>query len=373
MTPGVAALLLPIAWAQIGGSPNVSRLAPTTGLVMSVIEHGQNGEREALTSILDANSSGVRYGWSYRDVLTNGDTIVGSAARFVSTADLASAPRVHFIYDPKGPVENPGTTAWSVSSAVYQQLVTRGSAELQIISAEPRGGAAQMFAGFGFAGGQLVPVRWRGTLTRVAAKPELFPLLVNGQRVSVPAVRARGQFSGRGQQWAPEFWMLADSSYPMLLRVLSVDPPKEMQVVRVDAPNVRGAGLVDAGSLDRALASTCRVELPGVYFAFNSAQLDPVSDRALASVGEILARHRDWTVIVEGHTDSIGDAAANKVLSERRAAAVRERLIGAHRIAADRLRSAGQGAQKPREPNGTIEGRARNRRVELVRDCGGRQ
>jgi outer membrane protein OmpA-like peptidoglycan-associated protein len=249
---------------------------------------------------------------------------------------------------------------------VYRELATRGSADFQIISAEPRGGAAQLLGGFGFGSGQLVPVRWRGTLTRVSEKPELFPLLVNGQRVNVPALRARGQFSGRGQQWTPEFWMLADSAYPMLLRVLSVDPPKEMQVVRVDTPDAEGGAALGVESLDRALTSACRVELPGVYFGSNSAQLDPASDRALAAAAGMLARHRDWTVIIEGHTDSIGGADANRVLSDRRAAAVRERLVAGYRIASNRLRSVGQGSLRPREPNATIEGRARNRRVEAL-------
>jgi outer membrane protein OmpA-like peptidoglycan-associated protein len=113
------------------------------------------------------------------------------------------------------------------------------------------------------------------------------------------------------------------------------------------------------------------VELPGVYFAFNSATLDPASDRALARLAALLTRHREWSVVIEGHTDSIGGDAANRVLSERRAAAVRERLITGHRIASERLRSVGHGASLPREPNGTIEGRARNRRVEIARDCRG--
>jgi outer membrane protein OmpA-like peptidoglycan-associated protein len=50
-------------------------------------------------------------------------------------------------------------------------------------------------------------------------------------------------------------------------------------------------------------------------------------------------------------------------------AAVRARLIERYRVSAARLRVAGFGAARPREPNATIEGRARNRRVELVRDC----
>jgi outer membrane protein OmpA-like peptidoglycan-associated protein len=360
-----------VLWAQVGRPPNVTRLTPVRGLVVSETEHGANGEREAITRVDEASPTGVRYTWRYRDMLTNGDTVTGEAARFVSAADLASAPRVHFIYDPSGPVEHPGTTSWSVSSALYQQLLTSGSAPLQIMSAEPPSGA-RLLAGFGFFTSELVPVRWRGTLTRVAAKPEPFPVLINGRRVTVPALRARGQFTGRGQAWTPEFWVLADSAYPMLLKVVSVEPPKVFQIVRVDLPDESGSTAgARAREIERDLASACRVELPGVYFAFNSATLEPASDRAIASVADMLSRHRDWSVVIEGHTDSIGGDAANRTLSERRAAAVRERLVTGHRIDAGRLRSVGYGLSKPREANGTIEGRARNRRVELARDCGG--
>ena len=314
-----------MVWAQVGGLPNVARLTPVRGLIVSETEHGTNGEREAITRVDEASPAGVRYTWRYRDVLTNGDTIVGEAARFVSAADLASASRVHFIYDPKGPIEHPGATSWSVSSAVYQQLLTTGSAPFQIMSAEPPPGA-RLLAGFGFVPtSQLVPVRWRGTLTRVAARPESFPMLINGRRRTVAALHARGQFTGRGQQWTTEFWVLADSAYPMLLKVVSVDPPKVFQIVRIDLPDDGGGTTgVRAREIERDLASACRVELPGIYFAFNSAALDPASDRALASLVDILTRHRDWTVVIEGHTDSIGGDAANRALSERRAAAVRE-------------------------------------------------
>jgi outer membrane protein OmpA-like peptidoglycan-associated protein len=158
----------------------------------------------------------------------------------------------------------------------------------------------------------------------------------------------------------------------MLLKVVSAHPPKALQIVRIDLPDDSRAGAsARGGDLERELTSACRVELPGVYFEFNSAALEPVSDRALASVAEVLGRHRDWSLVIEGHTDSIGGATANRALSERRAAAVRERLVTGHRVAAERLRFAGHGASKPREPNATIEGRARNRRVELARDCGG--
>jgi OOP family OmpA-OmpF porin len=122
-------------------------------------------------------------------------------------------------------------------------------------------------------------------------------------------------------------------------------------------------------ALERELDSACRADLPGIYFAFNSAALDPASDRAIASIAAILARHPDWNATLEGHTDSIGTGAANQALSERRVEAVRARLIEQHKASAARLRVVGHGATRPRESNGTIEGRARNRRVELVRDC----
>jgi len=82
----------------------------------------------------------------------------------------------------------------------------------------------------------------------------------------------------------------------------------------------------------------------------------------------VLQRHGAWTGTIEGHTDSIGGAKSNQLLSERRAEAVRARIIKAG-IAAGRLNAAGYGATRPRESNATVEGRARNRRVELARNC----
>ena len=131
----------------------------------------------------------------------------------------------------------------------------------------------------------------------------------------------------------------------------------------------RGGGRAEAKALERALTASCRVELPGIYFAFNSARLEPASDGAIAAIAEVLARHPEWKATLEGHTDSIGSASANQALSERRVESVRARLVEAHQLDPARLRVAGHGANRPKEPNATIEGRARNRRVELVRDC----
>jgi OOP family OmpA-OmpF porin len=126
---------------------------------------------------------------------------------------------------------------------------------------------------------------------------------------------------------------------------------------------------MEAGVIEAELVKRCRIEIPGVYFAFGTAAIDPISDRALAGLAKGLAGHPDWKVTVECHTDSVGTEAANQTLSERRAEAVRARLAQQHGVNARAWGAVGYGASKPRESNSTIEGRARNRRVELVRDC----
>ena len=70
---------------------------------------------------------------------------------------------------------------------------------------------------------------------------------------------------------------------------------------------------------------------------------------------------------IQGHTDNVGGAAANLKLSQDRAAAVKAYLVQTHGVAADRLTTAGLGDTKPIADNGSEDGRAKNRRVELVK------
>ena len=80
----------------------------------------------------------------------------------------------------------------------------------------------------------------------------------------------------------------------------------------------------------------------------------------------LLKENPGLKLTVEGHTDDVGSRAANEKLSRERAAAVVDALAAAG-IARDRLKSAGPGPAKPLADNATSEGRARNRRVELVK------
>lgn len=81
----------------------------------------------------------------------------------------------------------------------------------------------------------------------------------------------------------------------------------------------------------------------------------------------MLKAHPELTLTIEGHTDNAGAAAANQTLSEARAAAVKQALVRTYKVDDARLATQGFGATKPAAANTTAEGRAANRRVELVK------
>jgi OmpA-OmpF porin, OOP family len=127
------------------------------------------------------------------------------------------------------------------------------------------------------------------------------------------------------------------------------------------AVNAGGQGMYDA------LMADGRVSTQGILFATGSAVIRPQSTPTLTEIGEMLRTHPQLRLSIEGHTDAVGQDAANQSLSEERAAAVREHLIGSYGIEPGRLEARGFGASRPATANDTAEGRQANRRVELVR------
>jgi OOP family OmpA-OmpF porin len=138
---------------------------------------------------------------------------------------------------------------------------------------------------------------------------------------------------------------------------------------RDDHPFLLGPIRIAAGGKDlyKALDESGRVTAEGIFFDTNSDRLRAESEAALQEIGDMMAKHADLRLLIEGHTDNVGGAAKNQTLSDRRAAAVRQYLVTNHGIAADRLESKGFGASKPAGDNATEDGRQKNRRVELVK------
>ena len=116
--------------------------------------------------------------------------------------------------------------------------------------------------------------------------------------------------------------------------------------------------------LVEALANAGRVPLQGVHFDFNRASLRPDSLPAMIAARDaILTLGGSWTF--EGHTDAVGSRDYNQRLSEARALAVRDWMVGAG-VDPALLAHAGYSFDRPVADNATEAGRALNRRVELV-------
>lgn len=87
----------------------------------------------------------------------------------------------------------------------------------------------------------------------------------------------------------------------------------------------------------------------------------------LREICDALTKNPDWALTINGHTDNVVGDAFNLDLSRRRSLPVRRALSETYHIEAVRLQTAGFGASQPMESNATVDGRAKNRRVELVR------
>ena len=107
------------------------------------------------------------------------------------------------------------------------------------------------------------------------------------------------------------------------------------------------------------------VTLEDVLFEVNGADLQPGTQVELLRLVEFLKGNPDRKVLIEGHTDSIGDSEYNLQLSLLRAELVQSFLVG-NGLPADRLTAIGYGETRPEAPNDSATGRQQNRRVEVV-------
>jgi len=124
---------------------------------------------------------------------------------------------------------------------------------------------------------------------------------------------------------------------------------------------------VDAAAMARGIAAKGHVAVYGVYFDTDKAILKPGSAPALEQMAKLLRDNPALKVYVVGHTDNVGTLDYNLGLSAQRAEAVTHALETTYRIAPSRLTAKGVGPLAPIASNQSEAGRAKNRRVELVR------
>lgn len=144
---------------------------------------------------------------------------------------------------------------------------------------------------------------------------------------------------------------------------------RTIAVVHVVEPTAREQRMVvvKAEEMARSISATGKVALYGIFFDTDRTDIKPESTPTIAEIATFMKTNPRMSVLIVGHTDSVGGFDYNIDLSRRRAEAVVTALVSRHGVAASRLRSTGVGMSAPTASNETDEGCAKNRRVELVK------
>lgn len=152
-----------------------------------------------------------------------------------------------------------------------------------------------------------------------------------------------------------EVWVQAESGgYLVWLRIIEKQAMQQHIVA-------------DAASFANDINRTGHVAIYGIYFDTGKSIVKPESKAALDEVAKLLKSDPNLSLWVVGHTDSVGKVDDNMRLAQARADAVAAELVSAHGVAGARLKGYGVGPLSPTAGNDTEDGRAKNRRVELVK------
>lgn len=409
------ALVLATGLFGAGNAPAVAAdagtIQPVKGLIITrtVINGGfasqggaggtkvYNGDMEEWDSVADATAEIVSYELRVSapgNASADADMKKAAFRRSVRREDIAQATRISYGITTADPEMFAGQTFEETSVKALQAL--KSGADVPFVvgalgGEDPSGmGALLQMTGQALSAGKpnsplggmgaimqvnVAHTYYRGSFRRVEPTPVMIPVLLNGVRVNLPTVHAKGVLtSPAGGTLQMQYWWL-DGAWPLAVKNSNTFGTKVTteQVTRIDmpppqAPGGGGGGAASAAMADQ-LRKSCRVELSGIYFNTNSARLLDVSRPALQAIAGVVKESAQSALVIAGHTDNVGTAEFNQTLSEKRAAAVRDALVAQFGVPPNRVTTKGYGLTKPLESNDTLEGRARNRRVELV--CAG--
>ncbi len=342
-----AAMALAVLTAARAGAGQTPRIPLERGLTLSYVtslKGEPDFEEILLLEAADSNAVQLRISWN------RGDRHWKSARRPVSRRERLLGRSFYTYARPNERDQHRGYAYSMATGAVLTALEREGRSEVALLipNLDPS-------------------VPYRGPLTRVGAGPEPFPLLLDGRRITVRGIRARGvleNLAAGERSIRAEFVFLDDPQAPWYLEetLQAGGHAGRTRLVRIGTSGAEG-------DLAAALRTRCEAHVSDIFFATGSAEVDSASIPTFLRIATVLAANPGWQVLLVGHTDSIGDAAANLALSRRRAEAARAILLRDYHIPATRLTADGRGEREPLEDNATEQGRARNRRVDLKRNC----
>lgn len=342
------------------------RIPHKAGLTVTTALSEHNGDYESRKRIVQHEGDGWLIAYSASVPESKTRTRIINSERFVYDADLVNARIYRTAFEENVQEDYAGTTALGVSSAVLAELNKTGKSRYALVG-ESRWvmPALASYSSKKIPEADLVTVFTKNN--NVAFKGELqrkargeFPVLINGQMQEIPVLIAAGRFTaGNGQTMDAELTLLDDNANPLALQWRI--GKSALRVVRVDFPIPKASA-----AITEQLRIKKRVVLPGLYFDFASATLRPESSANLPAIITAIRSVPAGMLKIEGHTDAIGVDSSNLALSKARAESVRLALIKLDASLSSRLTSQGLGETKPQADNNKLEGRARNRRVELV-------
>ena len=138
------------------------------------------------------------------------------------------------------------------------------------------------------------------------------------------------------------------------------------RITSIEKEAMKQEVVADAKVMAEGISTTGHVAIYGIYFDFNKSDVKPESEPALNEIAKLLSSNPNLKVFIVGHTDNVGGVDYNMKLSQARADAVVKALTTKYKLAPQSLKAYGVGQLAPIAPNKTDEGRAKNRRVELV-------
>lgn len=196
-------------------------------------------------------------------------------------------------------------------------------------------------------------------LQRVEPQDLAFPVLLNHEPVELPVLHARCDLDNKDDNG---YYILDQPSNPIFLYTRLGKYGDSSQTIKITFESAKKQSI-----MEQKLANKQPVDIYGIYFDFNSAHIKPESEAVLKQISDAMHKNPTWKLSVSGHTDNIGEDDFNLKLSQARAEAVKTALVNEYKIAPDRLTTGGYSASRPVADNTKVEGRARNRRVELQR------
>jgi len=294
-------------------------------------------DAEEINTITDVNGD-----WYEIDYI---DTRGTATKRRVLMEDSQRA-RVYLIgFDRRVPVTVPGTTSLGVSNTILKELRETGQARVALMHD--------------------VRLNTINGILTMRQQNITLPVLVENQLVDLPVVHVEGVFQQGRRSGTGDFYFLDDKNRPVLLQYVInfnwENKPRTVRTVHVTA------GYSQQKAMEQTLKTIRKLDLYGIHFDFDKATIRKETKSLISDIAKTLNANPRWTLEILGHTDSIGGADYNASLSKRRADSVKAQLVKRYGIKAARLTTSGAGATEPKATNGTLQGRAVNRRVELKR------